>query len=300
VFEAVDPANAFLIAEQVVYRYAGSAADGPPALDGVTLRVARGEHVALVGRNGSGKSTLARHFNALLIPQQGRVLVDGQDTRDRAAHRSIRDRVGMIFHNPDNQIIATTVGDDVAWGLMVRGMDRATIEARVAAALQTVGLQGSRDVAPEHLSGGQRQRLALAGILAVRPACIVADEATGLLDPRSRAEVVQLLAQLHTSLGITLVQVTHLLEETVFADRVVVLDAGKIVLAGRPGDVLAQPGRLRSLGVTPPDIAVLADALRHSGLPIPRDALTPAGLATAWMEAIRKAGSNGQSGGACW
>src|SRR5689334_955135 len=185
----------------------------PAALQNVSLQVQAGEYLAVLGHNGSGKSTLARHCNALLTPDSGRVLVAGLDTRDPAARRAIRETAGMIFHNPDNQIIATVVEDDVAWGLAARGLPADLIHDRVAEAMAAVGIAGLRGLPPHRLSGGQRQRLAIAGVLALRPRCIIADESTALLDPLARDEIVALLHQLHRDYGLTIIQITHLVEE---------------------------------------------------------------------------------------
>jgi energy-coupling factor transport system ATP-binding protein len=245
-----------------------------PALRGLSLRVRHGEYLAVVGHNGSGKSTLARHCNALLIPDSGRVLVSGLDTHDRAHWRAIRDRVGMVFQNPDNQIIATVVEDDVAWALAVRGMPAGEIHKRVAEAMQAVGIGDLRGLPPQRLSGGQRQRLALAGVLALRPQCIIADEATALLDPRSRSEMVALLHRLKRDHGLTIVQVTHLLEEAALADRIVVMEQGAIVMDGTPPSIFGDLERLRRLKLAIPEPIELASQLRAAGVPISPRALT--------------------------
>ena len=182
-----------------------------PALQDVSLPVQQGEYLVVLGHNGSGKSTLARHCNALLLPDNGQVLVAGMNTHDKAKQRTIRDTVGMIFQNPDNQIIATVVEDDVAWALTVRGLSSSLIHERVENAMAAVGISHRQGLPPHRLSGGQRQRLAIAGVLALRPQCIIADEATSQLDPLSRAEIVALLHQLNAKHGLTIIQVTHLL-----------------------------------------------------------------------------------------
>lgn len=250
-----------------------------PALQDVSLQVQAGEYVALLGHNGSGKSTLARHCNALLIPTSGRVLVAGRDSSDLAQQRAIRDTVGMIFQNPDNQLIATVVEDDVAWALAVRGFSRAMIAERVEKALAAVGISELRELPPQRLSGGQRQRVAIAGVLALRPRCIIADEATAQLDPLSRAEITELLHDLNRRYGLTIIQVTHFLEEAALAERVVVMEQGHIVMEGVPAEVFADIERLRRLKLAIPEPVELAQRLRNAGLPISREALTVEAIA---------------------
>lgn len=250
-----------------------------PALQNVSLQIQEGEHVVIVGHNGSGKSTLARHCNALLLPDSGHVLVSGLDTQDVAKQRAIRERVGIIFQNPDNQIIATIVEDDVAWGLAVRGLPVSLIRERVEEAMASVGITQLRRLPPHKLSGGQRQRLAIAGILALRPQCIIADEATSMLDPFSRQELTKLLSRLNHEYGLTIVQVTHLLEEAVYADRVVVMEHGRVTLEARPAPFFSDLARLQSLKLVIPDPIILADRLRAAGFPIAQDAVTIAAIA---------------------
>jgi len=249
------------------------------ALQDVSLQVQAGEYVALLGHNGSGKSTLARHCNALLIPTSGRVLVAGRDSSDLAQQRAIRDTVGMIFQNPDNQLIATVVEDDVAWALAVRGFSRAMIAERVEEALAAVGISAMRELPPQRLSGGQRQRVAIAGVLALRPRCIIADEATAQLDPLSRAEITALLHDLNRRYGLTIIQVTHFLEEAALAERVVVMEQGRIVMEGPPAQIFADIERLRQLKLAIPEPVELAQRLRNAGLPISREALTVEAIA---------------------
>jgi energy-coupling factor transport system ATP-binding protein len=286
------PAQPFLQLERVTYSYAASSshtaapagaslAPAPAALRDLTLTVAAGEYVAIVGHNGSGKSTLARLLNGLLLPQEGVVRVAGHDTRDAAAREEIRARVGMIFSDPDNQIIATVVEDDIAWSLAARGYPRHVIAEQVQVALSAVGLLEARGRSPHQLSGGQRQRLAIAGVLALEPACIVADEPTAQLDPRARAEVVALLAQLHRERGLTLIYVTHQLEEAALAERIVVLDAGRIALQGAPARMFADLDRLHALRLVVPEVARLGERLRALGVPIPPDTVAPEALVAA-------------------
>lgn len=265
-------------------RYNAPPASSSPALDAVSLRVAPGEYVAVLGHNGSGKSTLARLLNGLLVPEVGHVRVLGHDTRERAHRQFVRERVGMIFSDPDSQIIATVVADDVAWGLAARGLPRGVIANRVDAALAAVGLTDARGRAPNELSGGQRQRLAIAGVLALEPACIVADEVTAQLDPRARGEILALLRELNRTRGLAVVAVTHLLEEAALADRVIVLEQGRIALEGAPAAVFTDLDRLRALRLVVPEVALLGERLRRAGLAIPPDALTPEALVAALIE----------------
>jgi energy-coupling factor transport system ATP-binding protein len=244
------------------------------ALCDVSLRIQQGEYIALLGHNGSGKSTLARHCNALLLPDEGRLLIGGYDTSDRAHQRAIREAVGMIFQNPDNQIIATLVEDDVAWALTVRGMPAAQIRERVAWAMEAVGISHLRGQPPNKLSGGQRQRLAIAGVLALRPKCIIADEATAQLDPLSRREIVGLLHHLNQAFNLTIIHVMHLLDEAALAQRVVVMESGMVVLDGAPPAVFANLERLRRLKLAIPEPIALAARLRASGFAITEEALT--------------------------
>jgi len=265
--------------QQASYTYSGRASRTAPAqpvvaLRDIRLQVAQGEYVALLGHNGSGKSTLARLCNALLVPQSGRVLVAGLDTRMLANQRAIRDRVGMIFQNPDNQIIATVVEDDVAWALAVRGLPADLIRERVGWALAAVGIADLGGRAPHKLSGGQRQRLAIAGALALRPSALIADEATAMLDPLARQEIMALLGQLNLQHGITIIHATHLLDEAVAADRIVALEQGRVVLDASPSEVFADLARLQRLRLAIPAPIELAVRLRAAGLAIDPAALT--------------------------
>ena len=268
--------------QSISYTYTGQSEGSTPsalALDDVTLQVRQGEYLVLLGHNGSGKSTLARHCNALLVPAGGRALIAGRDSAELANWRAIRETVGMIFQNPDNQIIATVVEDDVAWALTVRGLPAREIEERVRRAMQAVGITHLRGLPPNKLSGGQRQRLAIAGVLALRPQCIIADEATAQLDPLSRQEIVSLLHQLNEAYGLTIIQVTHLLEEAAFARRIVVMERGKIVMEGTPAQVFADLERLRELKLAIPEPIALAARLRQAGFHISPAALTVEAIA---------------------
>jgi len=224
--------------------------------------------VALVGANGSGKSTLAKCLNALLVPTAGRVLVDGLDTRDPHAVWQVRQRVGMVFQNPDNQLVATVVEEDVAFGPENLGLPPAEIRRRVEEALRIVGMWDYRRHAPHLLSGGQKQRVAIAGMLAMRPSCLILDEATAMLDPQGRAEVLQTVDRLTREEGITVVHITHAMEEAAVARRIVVLAGGRVALQGTPAEVFDQPEVLRRLRLTLPPVAVLGRQLRAAGLPL--------------------------------
>ncbi|MGH2495718.1 MAG: energy-coupling factor transporter ATPase [Ktedonobacteraceae bacterium] len=268
--------------QSISYTYpaqSGGNAVSTLALNNVSLQVQQGEFLVLLGHNGSGKSTLARHCNALLIPGSGRVLIAGRDSAEQANWRTIRETVGMIFQNPDNQIIATVVEDDVAWALTVRGLPAQEIKERVAWAMQAVGITHLRGLPPNKLSGGQRQRLAIAGVLALRPQSIIADEATAQLDPLSRREIVALLHQLNNNFGLTIIQVTHLLEEAALAPRIVVMEQGKIVMEGTPAQVFADLERLRALKLAIPEPIALAARLRDAGFHISPAALTAEAIA---------------------
>jgi energy-coupling factor transport system ATP-binding protein len=269
----------FIDIEQVSYSYPAAAGKQIAALREVSQRIERGEYVALLGHNGSGKSTLARHCNALLLPDSGRVLVAGNDTRDERRWREVRDRVGMIFQNPDNQIIATVVEDDVAWALAVRGLPAPLIRERVAWALAATGIAELHDRAPHRLSGGQRQRLAIAGVLALRPDAIIADEATAMLDPLARRATLDLLHALNREHGLAIILVTHLLEEAARAPRVVVLEHGQIAFDGTPAAVFADLEHMRRLKLAIPAPIELAARLRAAGIPLDSAALTVEAIA---------------------
>lgn len=257
------------------------------ALDGLSLAVGHGEFVAIVGGNGSGKSTLAKHLNALLLPTEGAVLVEGLDTRDPRSVWDIRRRVGMVFQNPDNQIVATVVEEDVAFGPENLGLPPDEIGRRVDEALRTVGLAELSRREPHMLSGGQKQRVAIAGILAMRPACIVFDEATTMLDPEGRREVLETAHRLRKTEGLTILHITHNMEEAATADRVVVLSGGRIVLDGPPAEVFSDADRLRRLRLRAPEMAELGECLVARGVPLRFRPLDVRGLAREILGAHR-------------
>ncbi|MDR7482681.1 MAG: energy-coupling factor transporter ATPase [Armatimonadota bacterium] len=239
------------------------------ALDGLSCVIGRGEYVGIVGGNGSGKSTLAKHFNALLVPTAGTVRVGGLDTRDRHATAAIRRRVGMVFQNPDNQLVATVVEEDVAFGPENLGLPPAEIRRRVDQALAAVGMTPYRRHAPHALSGGQKQRVAIAGVLAMRPECVVLDEPTTMLDPLGRADVLAVIRALHREHGITVVMISHALEDLADADRILVLEAGRLVQEGPPAEIFDRLAAQARAGLDPPPLAQLAAWLRLDGLPLP-------------------------------
>lgn len=250
------------------------------ALRGVSFTLRRGETLVVLGANGSGKSTLARLANGLLLPSEGTVGVDGLDTGDPETIWELRRRVGLVFQNPDNQIVGTTVEEDVAFGPENLGVGREEMRERITAALGAVGLTGFELREPHLLSGGQKQRLALAGALAMQPRYLVLDEPTSMLDPEGRAGVLGALARLRAG-GHGVIHVTHDLSDAVSADRVLVLVAGEAAFTGTPGELLAVPERLASWGLAAPPIAVLATELRSFGVPVPDAALDPESVVSA-------------------
>ncbi len=260
----------------------------PLALGGVTLSIERGSFVVVLGHNGSGKSTLAKTLNGVLLPCGGRVLVEGMDTRDEAKLLAIRQRVGMVFQNPDNQIVANVVEEDVAFAPENLGVPTEEIRRRVDDALAAVGMSEFVRHAPHLLSGGQKQRIAIAGVLAMEPACIVLDEATAMLDPVGRREVLSTVHRLNREKGITVVLITHHMDEAEEADRVVVMDGGKVAMDGTPREVFTQVDALRSMGLTVPDTVDLLDRLRRDGVDVPLDALTVEECADAVFAAMNK------------
>ena len=258
------------------------------ALQGVDLTIEKGSFVVILGHNGSGKSTLAKTFNAVLLPAGGKVWVEGMDTLDQDLLLAVRQRVGMVFQNPDNQIVANVVEEDVAFAPENLGVPTEEIRRRVDAALKAVGMDEFVTHAPHLLSGGQKQRIAIAGVIAMEPACVVLDEATAMLDPIGRREVLATVHRLNKEKGITVVLITHHMNEAEGADRVIVMNDGRVDLDGTPQEVFGQVTRLRHLGLTVPDTVDLLDRLRQKGWDVPLDALSVEDCAAAVAGALEK------------
>ena len=251
------------------------------ALDGIDLDIKKGEFVAIIGANGSGKSTLARHLNALLLPTEGTCTVGGLDIVEEANMWNIRQQVGMVFQNPDNQIVAAIVEEDVAFGPENIGVPSEEIRPRVEKALAAVGMTDYAKHAPHLLSGGQKQRVAIAGLMALEPECIVLDEPTAMLDPQGRKEIVATVKSLNKDKGITIVYITHYMTEALAADRVVVMEKGHIRFMGTPKEVFSRVDELEKLGLEAPLAAKVASELRKSGIKLPKDIITDEELAQA-------------------
>ena len=277
-------AEKILITENLTYAYPGQG--DIPAIDNLSLEIDRGDFVLIIGHNGSGKSTLAKLFNAILLPASGKVLVDGMDTADPERTLEIRRTVGLVFQNPDNQIVANVVEDDVAFAPENLGVPSFEIRERVDEALKTVGMYDFRLHAPHLLSGGQKQRVAIAGVLAMRPRCLVLDEPTAMLDPQGRAEVLTTLRKLNGEQGVTVVLITHHMSEAVGADRLIIMSDGTVILDGKPPEVFANVELLRDLGLEAPETTRLIYDLRAEGLRAPLDTLTVEDCAEAIASAL--------------
>jgi energy-coupling factor transport system ATP-binding protein len=260
--------------KDVYYRYAGNEGEETTALDGVSLDIRKGEFVAVIGHNGSGKSTLAKHINGLMLPMSGQVIVKRMDTRDENLIWDIRQVAGMVFQNPDNQLVATIVEEDVAFGPENLAVPPEQIRLRVDDALKAVKMLQFAKSAPHLLSGGQKQRLAIAGIIAMRPEIIILDEPTAMLDPSGRKEVMDTVHYLNEEEGITIVHITHFMEEAIRAHRVVVMEEGRIIMDGPPREIFRQVSELREIGLDVPQIAELAYELKKEGFPITGDPLS--------------------------
>ena len=256
-----------LTAENLKFRY--DSEQPGYALNGVSMQVRRGEFVAVLGANGCGKSTLAKHFNAILLPEEGKVYVEGMDTADDDKLYDIRQTVGMVFQSPDNQIVATVVEEDVAFALENLGVPPEEMRRRVDDAMKMAGIYEFRERAPHNLSGGQKQRVAIAGVVAMRPDCLILDEATAMLDPRGREQVMQTIHHLNKDMGITVVSITHYMEEVIDADRVVVIDGGHVVMDGTPKEVFSRVKELKKYSLDVPQVTELADELKEAGMDLP-------------------------------
>ena len=257
------------------------------ALEDVSLSIEKGSFVVVLGHNGSGKSTLAKHMNAVLLPSGGTVYVEGMDTKDEALLLEIRRRVGMVFQNPDNQIVANVVEEDVAFAPENLGVPSEEIRQRVDDALAAVGMSEFTRHAPHLLSGGQKQRVAIAGVIAMAPECIVLDEATAMLDPSGRREVLSAIRTLNKERGITVVLITHHMDEAMDADRLIAMNDGRLVMDGTPAEVFTQVDALRAMGLAAPDTVELLYGLRQNGMDVPLDTLTVDDCAAAICKALQ-------------
>ncbi len=285
----MDATKPYIRAEHVSFRYESENEHSPEVLNDVSMTVRRGEFLALLGHNGCGKSTLAKHFNAMLLPSGGKVWVQDMDTADESKIYSIRARVGLIQQNPDNQLVASIVEEDVAFGPENLGLPPEEIRRRVDESLRAVNMYEYRKQAPHKLSGGQKQRVAIAGILAMQPDCIVLDEPTSMLDPRGRREVLDTVLRLNGEQNITVVLITHNMDEAVLANRVIVMDAGRPVLEGTPREIFAQVERMRALRLDVPQATELAFELTQAGVPVPL-VLTEQECAEALAQVLDRAG----------
>ncbi|WPC41728.1 energy-coupling factor transporter ATPase [Clostridium sp. JS66] len=261
--------------KNVIYKYENADKNGTKlAINDASLEVKKGEFLVILGRNGSGKSTIAKHMNALLIPTDGKVYVSGLDTCDEKNVWNIRNKAGMVFQNPDNQIVATIVEEDVAFGPENLGVDPAEIRKRVDECLKKVNMYDYRRHAPHLLSGGQKQRVAIAGVLAMMPECIIFDESTAMLDPSGRKEVMKTIKEINSKYGITIILITHYMEEAVEADRIIVMDEGKIIMEGTPKNIFSQVQKMKNIGLDVPQMTELSYELQRSGINIRKDILT--------------------------
>lgn len=262
----------------LVYEYhthdeLGEVASKKRALDQVDMAINKGEFVVVLGHNGSGKSTMAKHLNALLLPTEGTLWVKGMDTQNEEDVWHVRQTAGMVFQNPDNQIIATVVEEDVAFGPENLGVPPEKIRERVAGALETVDMEAYRNHSPNKLSGGQKQRIAIAGVLAMRPECIILDEPTAMLDPSGRREVIETVKRLNKEEKITIILITHYMEEAIEADRIYVMDKGKVAMEGTPEDIFVQVDKMKEIGLDVPQVTELTYMLRKQGIDVPANIL---------------------------
>lgn len=274
----------------------GNVAGTVRAIDGVSLDVKPGQFIAVLGHNGSGKSTLAKHLNALLYPTEGEVWVDGMNTLEDQNLWNIRQRAGMVFQNPDNQIIAQVVEEDVGFGPENIGVPTEEIWKRVDESLKAVGMLAFRKKSPDRLSGGQKQRVSIAGVIAMHPKCIIFDEPTAMLDPSGRRDVINTARKLNRDEGITIILITHYMEEAIYADHVFVMDEGKIAMQGTPREVFSKVEEMQQLHLDVPQVTLLAYELRRRGIPVPQGILTKEELADALMGSAAKPEKGEQHG----
>lgn len=255
--------------ENLTYEYLQDEGEEPiKALNGVNLEIEEGSFVAIIGKNGSGKSTLAKNLNGLLLPTQGEVFVDGYSTRDEKHIWDIRQRAGMVFQNPDNQLVSSTIEDDVAFGPENLGLDREEIRKRVDDSLKAVGMYDYRIKSPHHLSGGQKQRIAIAGVIAMKPRCIIFDEPTAMLDPQGRKDVIRIMEELNKA-GITIILITHFMEEAIKSDRIIIMDKGKVFLDEKPEKIFENKEKLKEVDLKLPKVIEVANFLREKGIDVP-------------------------------
>ena len=273
--------NTIIKTEDLRFSYPAAEGVSPVVLDGVDLAIKEGSFVAVLGHNGSGKSTLAKHMNAILLPSGGKVYVDGIDTTDEDRLLDVRRAVGMVFQNPDNQIVANVVEEDVAFAPENLGVPPEEIRKRVDEALKAVNMYEFREHAPHLLSGGQKQRIAIAGVIAMEPRCVVLDEPTAMLDPTGRADVLRTIKALHQERGVTVVLITHHMDEAAQADRLVVMSKGRVVADGVPKEVFSHVEELKAVGLTVPQTTQLLWELRQEGISVPLDALSDEECAAA-------------------
>lgn len=271
----------FIRCEQLSHVYNKGMDDEHQALADINLTINSGEFITILGTNGSGKSTLAKHFNALLLPETGKCYIKGMDTSDEEKTWDIRQQIGMVFQNPDNQIIAAIVEDDVAFGPENIGMQPTVIKEQVTAALKAVNMKQFRKFSPHKLSGGQKQRIAIAGALAMNTQCLVLDEPTAMLDPQGRLEVMNAVKELNAQHGITVVNITHFMDEAALADRVIVMDKGRIIKEGTPQEIFADVKGMKELGLDVPTAVEIAYRLREKGVKLPQSIMTTEDLVKA-------------------
>lgn len=286
--------RSFIEANSISFSYPSYDGVIPPlVLDGVSISIEEGEFVAVLGHNGSGKSTLAKHFNAILVPTEGEVSVNGIKTAEEEKLFEIRQEVGMVFQNPDNQIVATIIEEDVAFALENLGVPPKEIRERVDDALKKVEMYDYRLHAPNQLSGGQKQRIAIAGIVAMRPKCVVLDEPTAMLDPRGRREVMETIKQLNRELGITVIIITHYMDEAAMCDRVVIVDDGKVILDSTPREVFSNVDSIKERGLDVPQVTELCHELKKEGFDLPDCVLTEEECVAALEKLLKGGDGNG-------